>query len=57
MNDISKMLPPDHPMYTDAMEALKRYHQAQAEVSRVPILSACGLSLSIVSKGLLITSS
>ncbi|WEL57601.1 hypothetical protein PZ739_10745 [Pseudomonas kermanshahensis] len=31
MNDISKMLPPDHPMYTDAMEALKRYHQAQAE--------------------------
>jgi hypothetical protein len=22
---------PDHPMYTDAIEALKRYHQAQAD--------------------------
>lgn len=29
--DLSKMLPPDHPMYTDAVEALKRYHQAQAD--------------------------
>lgn len=29
--DLSKMLPPDHPMYTDAVEALKRYHQAQVD--------------------------
>lgn len=28
---LSKLLPPDHPMYTEAVEALKRYHQAQAE--------------------------
>lgn len=30
-SDVSKVLPPDHPMYTEAVEALKRYHQAQAE--------------------------
>jgi hypothetical protein len=29
--DLSKMLAPDHPMYTDAVEALKQYHQAQAD--------------------------
>lgn len=29
--DVGKVLPPDHPMYTEAVEALKRYHQAQAE--------------------------
>lgn len=29
--DVSKVRPPDHPMYTEAVEALKRYHQAQAE--------------------------
>ena len=29
--DLSKVLMPDHPLYTDAVEALKRYHQAQAE--------------------------
>ncbi|MNH18737.1 hypothetical protein D3C76_1144940 [compost metagenome] len=29
--DLSKMLPPDHLMYTDAVEALKRYHQAQSD--------------------------
>jgi hypothetical protein len=29
--DLSKVLLPDHPMYTDAVDALKRYHQAQAE--------------------------
>lgn len=29
--DVGKALPPDHPMYTEAVEALKRYHQAQAE--------------------------
>lgn len=26
-----KMLPPDHPLYMDAVEALKRYHRAQSE--------------------------
>ncbi|MBV4540098.1 hypothetical protein [Pseudomonas vlassakiae] len=26
----NNVLPPDHPMYTDAVEAMKRYHQAQA---------------------------
>ncbi|MFG0393009.1 hypothetical protein ACF8LH_04175 [Pseudomonas sp. zbq_4] len=24
------MLPPDHPLYTQAIEALRQYHQAQA---------------------------
>lgn len=28
--DLSKVLLPDHPMYTDAVDALKQYHQAQA---------------------------
>ncbi len=28
--DLSSVLPPDHPMYSDAVEAMKRYHQAQA---------------------------
>lgn len=28
--DLSKVLLPGHPMYTDAVDALKRYHQAQA---------------------------
>ncbi|MFY1008017.1 hypothetical protein ACOQNQ_02945 [Pseudomonas juntendi] len=28
--DISKVLHPDDPLYTDAVEALKSYHQAQA---------------------------
>lgn len=28
--DLSKVLFPDHPMYTEAVDALKRYHQAQA---------------------------
>lgn len=31
MKDLSKMLPPDHPMYTEAVEAMKQYHLAQAE--------------------------
>lgn len=31
MKDLSKMLPPDHSMYTEAIEALKRYHQAQQD--------------------------
>lgn len=30
MRDICRMLPPDHPMYIDAVEALKQYHQGQA---------------------------
>lgn len=29
--DLSKVLLPDHPMYTEAVEALKQYHQAQAD--------------------------
>ncbi|WP_322359710.1 hypothetical protein [Pseudomonas sichuanensis] len=29
----SPVLQPDHPMYTDAMDALKRYHEAQASGS------------------------
>ncbi|ELF6204247.1 hypothetical protein BGP84_12860 [Pseudomonas putida] len=29
--NLSKVLLPDHPMYTDAVDALKRYHQAQAD--------------------------
>lgn len=28
--DISKVLHPDDPLYADAVEALKSYHQAQA---------------------------
>ncbi|MCE1009812.1 MULTISPECIES: hypothetical protein [Pseudomonas] len=28
--DLGKMLMPDHPMYTEAVESLKVYHQAQA---------------------------
>jgi len=29
--DLNSVLPPDHPKYSDAVEAMKRYHQAQAE--------------------------
>lgn len=29
--DLNSALPPDHPMYTDAVQAMKRYHQAQAD--------------------------
>lgn len=29
--DLNKMLMSDHPLYTEAVEALKRYHQAQAD--------------------------
>ncbi|HDS1731373.1 hypothetical protein [Pseudomonas putida] len=29
--DLSKVLMPDHPLYTQAVEALKLYHQAQAQ--------------------------
>lgn len=31
MKDPNSVLFPDHPMYTDAVEAMKRYHQAQAD--------------------------
>jgi hypothetical protein len=31
MSTAPSLLFPDHPMYTDAIEALKRYHQAQAD--------------------------
>ncbi|MFG0528975.1 hypothetical protein ACF8FB_01300 [Pseudomonas sp. yb_2] len=29
--NLSKVLLPGHPMYNDAVDAFKRYHQAQAE--------------------------
>lgn len=29
--DLNSVLLPDHPMYLEAVEAMKRYHQAQAE--------------------------
>lgn len=29
--DLSKVLMPDHPLYTEAVEALERYRQAQAD--------------------------
>lgn len=29
--DPNSVLLPDHPMYTDTVEAMKRYHQAQTE--------------------------
>ena len=29
--DLSKVLVPDHPMYNEAVEALKAYHQAKAD--------------------------
>jgi len=32
----SKMLMPDHPLYTEAVEALKVYHQAQADGVELP---------------------
>ncbi|WP_409262934.1 hypothetical protein [Pseudomonas putida] len=28
--DLSKVLMPDHPLYTEAVEAMKIYHQAEA---------------------------
>ncbi|WP_434119619.1 hypothetical protein [Pseudomonas fortuita] len=31
VKDLNSVLLPDHPMYDDAVEAMKRYHQAQAE--------------------------
>ncbi|MBA1214804.1 hypothetical protein NJH54_02510 [Pseudomonas asiatica] len=45
MKDLSKMLPHDHPMYAEAVEALKAYHQAQdggitgAELERLRLLT------------------
>lgn len=29
--DLSKVLMPDHPLYTEAVEALKVYHRAEAD--------------------------
>ncbi|WP_060511543.1 hypothetical protein [Pseudomonas sp. NBRC 111124] len=29
--DLNSILLPDHPMYTDAIEAMKRFYQAQAK--------------------------
>ena len=31
VKDLNRVLLPDHPMYADAVEAMRRYHQAQAE--------------------------
>lgn len=31
VKDLNSVLLPDHPMYTDAVEAMKLYHQAQAK--------------------------
>lgn len=31
MKDLSRMLFPDHPMYSESVEAMKVYHQAQAD--------------------------
>ena len=31
VKDLNSVLLPDHPMYADAVEAMKRYHQAQAD--------------------------
>lgn len=31
VKDLSNVLPPDHPMYVDAVGAMKQYHQAQAD--------------------------
>lgn len=29
MSKLPEILPPDHPAYTDAVEAMRRYHDAQ----------------------------
>lgn len=31
VKDLNSVLHPDHPMYTAAVEAMKQYHQAQAD--------------------------
>ncbi|MCO1623723.1 hypothetical protein [Pseudomonas putida] len=31
VKDLNSVLLPDHPMHSDAVEAMKRYHQAQTE--------------------------
>lgn len=31
VKDLNSVLLPDHPMYADAVEAMKQYHQAQAD--------------------------
>ncbi len=38
MRDFSSVLHPDHAMYTEAVEALKRYHEAQANGVAGPAL-------------------
>lgn len=38
MRDFSSVLLPDHAMYTEAVEALKRYHEAQANGVAEPAL-------------------
>lgn len=47
MPKISEFLPPDHPAYTEAVEAMRRYHEAQdtgapvAEVERLRMIAEC----------------
>lgn len=49
--DLSKVLLPDDPMYSQAVEALKRYHQAQAdgvmgaELERLRLLAEHGFQV------------
>ncbi len=31
VKDLNSVLPPNHQMYNDAVEAMERYHQAQAD--------------------------
>ncbi|NTY90428.1 hypothetical protein [Pseudomonas putida] len=30
MSKLPEILPPDHPLYVEAVEAMRRYHEAQA---------------------------
>ena len=45
MPTIAEILPPDHPAYTEAVEAMRRYHEAQeagapaVEVERLRLIA------------------
>lgn len=41
-SDLSKVLMPDHPLYTEAVEALKAYHQAEADGVKGLSWNVCG---------------
>lgn len=50
--DLSKVLMPDDPMYTEAVEALKRYHEAQSSgVTGVELERLGTLTLLVISSG------